>query len=100
MWHRILGHMSSDFLTPLSALGLIRGLPKLEFEKKLVCAPCRYDKMVATSHSPVNLVMTERLGELLHMDTIDPSRVRSLGGKWYVHVIVDDFSRYFGSSFL
>ena len=32
--------------------------------------------------------------ELLHMDMVGPSRVRSLGGKWYVLVIVDDFSRY------
>jgi transposase InsO family protein len=28
------------------------------------------------------------------MDTIDPSRVRSMGGKWYVLIIVDDYSRY------
>ena len=50
--------------------------------------------MVATSHTPVNLVMTERPCELLHMDTVGPSRIRSAGGKWYVLVIVDDFSRY------
>jgi hypothetical protein len=28
------------------------------------------------------------------MDTIGPSRVRSMGGKWYVLVIIDDYSRY------
>jgi transposase InsO family protein len=28
------------------------------------------------------------------MDTVDPSRVRSMRGKWYVLVIVDDYSRY------
>ena len=39
--------MSFDLLTRLSALGLIRGLPKLKFEKNLVCAPCRHGKMVA-----------------------------------------------------
>ena len=50
--------------------------------------------MVAASHAPVNLVTTERPCELLHMDTVGPSRVRSVGGKWYVLVIVDDFSRY------
>ena len=94
MWHRRLGHMSFDLLTRLSALGLIRGLPKLKFEKNLVCAPCRHGKMVAAPHPPVNLVMTERPGELLHMDTVGPSRVRSAGGKWYVLVIVDDYSRY------
>jgi transposase InsO family protein len=28
------------------------------------------------------------------MDTVGPSRVRSIGGKWYVLVIVDNYSRY------
>ncbi len=28
------------------------------------------------------------------MDTVGPARVQSVGGKWYVLVIVDDFSRY------
>jgi transposase InsO family protein len=28
------------------------------------------------------------------MDTIGPSRVCSMGGKWYVLVIIDDYSRY------
>ena len=94
MWHRRLGHMSFDLLTRLSALGLIRGLPKLKFEKNLVCAPCRHGKVVAAPHPPVSLVMTERPGELLHMDTVGPSRVRSKGEKWYVLVIIDDFSHY------
>ena len=69
-------------------------MPKLKFEKDLVCHPCRHGKVVATSHPPVNQVMTTHPGELLHMDTVGPSRVMSVGGKWYVLVIVDDFSRY------
>jgi transposase InsO family protein len=28
------------------------------------------------------------------MDTVGPSQVRSMGGKWYVLVIVDDYPRY------
>jgi transposase InsO family protein len=39
-------------------------------------------------------MMTEHSGQLLHMDTIGPSRIRSMRGKWYVLVIVDDYSRY------
>jgi transposase InsO family protein len=66
----------------------------LKFESDLVCAPCRHGKMITTSYSPVNTVMTEHPGQLLHMDTVGPSRVRSMGGKWYVLVIVDDYSRY------
>jgi IS30 family transposase len=28
------------------------------------------------------------------MDNVGPSRIRSMGGKWYILVIVDDYSRY------
>jgi hypothetical protein len=66
----------------------------LKFESDLVCAPCRYGKMVTASHSTVNTVMTEHPGQLLHMDTIGPSWVHSMGGKWYVLSITDDYSRY------
>jgi hypothetical protein len=93
-WHRRLGHLSFDLLYRLSGLGLLRGLLLLKFESDLVCAPYRQGKMIAASHSPVNTMMTEHPGQLLHMDTVGPSRVRSMGGKWYVIVIVDDYSRY------
>jgi hypothetical protein len=56
--------------------------------------PNRHGKMVAASHSLVNTVMIEQPEHLLHMDIIGPSRVRSMGGKWYVLVIVDDYSHY------
>jgi negative regulator of sigma E activity len=66
----------------------------LKFESNLVCAPCHHGKMTAASHSSVNTVMTEQLRQLLYMDTVGPSRVRSMGGKWYALVIPDDYSRY------
>jgi hypothetical protein len=91
-WHRRLGHLSFDLLCRLSGLGLLRGFPLLKFESDLICAPCRHGKMIVASQSPVNIVMTEHPRQLLHMDTIGPSRVRSMGGKWYVLVIVDDYS--------
>jgi hypothetical protein len=93
-WHRRLGHLSFDLLCQLSGIGLLQGLPLLRFESDLVCAPCHHGKMIATSHSPVNTMMTEHPGWLLHMDTIGPSWVCSMGGKWYVLVIVGDYSRY------
>jgi hypothetical protein len=93
-WHKRLGHLSFDLLCRLSDLGLLRGLPLLKFESDLVCAPCHHGKMITTSHSPINTMMTEHPGHLLHMDTIGPSRVRSMGGKWYILVIIDDYSRY------
>jgi hypothetical protein len=66
----------------------------LKFESDLVCAPYRHGKMIVASHSTVNTVMTEHPGQLLHVNTIGPSRVRFMGDKLYVLVIVDDYSRY------
>jgi hypothetical protein len=93
-WHSRLGHLSFDLLCRLSGLGLLRGLPLLKFESNLVCAPCCHGKMIVASHSPFNTVMTEQPRQLIHMDTVGLSRVRSMGGKWYAFVIVDDYSRY------
>jgi hypothetical protein len=39
-------------------------------------------------------MLTECPRELLHIDLVGPSRVRSTGGKWYILVVVDDYSRY------
>jgi hypothetical protein len=50
--------------------------------------------MIIASHSLVHTMMTEHSGQLLHMDTVGPSRLRSMGAKWYVLVIVNDYSRY------
>jgi transposase InsO family protein len=93
-WHRKLGHLSVDLLSRLSKLNLVRGLSQLRFDKELVCAPRRHAKMVASSHPPLTDVMTERPCELHHMDLVGPARVRFVGGKWYVLVVVDDYSRY------
>jgi transposase InsO family protein len=94
MWHRKLGHLSFDLLSRLSKLNLVQGVPRSSFEKELVCALCRHAMMVASSHSALTDVMTERLCELLHIDLVVPTRVRSTGGMWYVLVVVDDYSRY------
>jgi transposase InsO family protein len=50
--------------------------------------------MVVSSHPPLTDVMIERPCKLIHMDLVGPARVRSTGGKWYVLVVVDDYSRY------
>jgi transposase InsO family protein len=63
-------------------------LPLLKYESDLIYAPYRHGKM------------TEHPGQLLYMDTIGPSRVRSMGGKWYIFVVVDDYSRYSSVFFL
>jgi hypothetical protein len=79
-------------LCRLSGLGLLQGLPLLKFESDHVCAPWHHGKMIAASQSLVNTVMAEQPGQLLHMDTVGPSRVRSMGGMRYALVIIDNYS--------
>jgi hypothetical protein len=43
---------------------------------------------------------TSHPGELIHMDTIGLARIHSFGGKWYVLMVVDNFSRYSGVFFM
>jgi hypothetical protein len=66
----------------------------LKFESNFICVPCHHGKIITAFHSLVNTVMTEQPRQLLHTDTVDPSRVCSMRGKWYVLIIVDDYSRY------
>jgi transposase InsO family protein len=69
-------------------------LPLLKFESDLVCASYYHGKMITASYSPVNTVIAEHPRQLLHMNTVGHSRVRSMGDKWYVLVVVDGYSRY------
>jgi hypothetical protein len=69
-------------------------LPLLKFESYLVCAPCHHGKMIGASDSLVNTMTIEQPRQLFHMDNVGPSQVHSMGDKWYVLVIVNDYSRY------
>ena len=51
-------------------------------------------KQTKASHQKVNVIATSRCLELLYVDLMGPTRTESLGGKRYIIVIVDDFSRY------
>ena len=46
------------------------------------------------------MIDTSRCLELLPVDLMGPTRTKSLGGKGYIMVIVDDFSRYTWVEFL
>ena len=47
-----------------------------------------------SKHSSVASVQTSKPLELLHINLMGPARVQSLGGKKYILVVVNDFTRY------
>ena len=52
------------------------------------------------SHKMMQHPSTKRFLELLHMDLLGQMQMESLGGKRYVFVCVDDYSRFSRVSFL
>ncbi|WJZ90882.1 hypothetical protein VitviT2T_009997 [Vitis vinifera] len=94
LWHRRLGHANMDLISQLNKDELVRGLPKINFQKDKICEACQMGKQIKNSFKNKNFISTSRPLELLHMDLFGPSRTPSLGGKSYAYVIVDDFSRY------
>ncbi|GJU95952.1 retrovirus-related pol polyprotein from transposon TNT 1-94 [Tanacetum coccineum] len=74
--------------------GLVRGLPKLKFEKDHLCSACAMGKSKKKPHKPKSEDTNQEKLYLLHMDLCGPMRVASVNGKKYILVIVDDYSRF------
>ncbi|GAA0172339.1 hypothetical protein LIER_26184 [Lithospermum erythrorhizon] len=93
MWYRKLGHTNYRNIQQYISKKAVRGLPKLDFKEKIY-GECQVGKHTKVSHQWFQQVVTIRVLELLHMDLIGPMQVESIGGKEYIYVCVDDFSRY------
>ncbi|GJV84777.1 retrovirus-related pol polyprotein from transposon TNT 1-94 [Tanacetum coccineum] len=87
-----LGDMMAS--SPISRHGLVRGLPKLKFEKDHLCSACAMGKSKKKPHKPKSEDTNQEKLYLLHMDLCGPMRVASVNGKKYILVIVDDYSRF------
>ena len=51
-------------------------------------------KQTKAKHPGTQISPTSRPLELLHLDLMGPTRTKFLGGKRYIMVMVDDFTRY------
>ncbi|GJW21363.1 retrovirus-related pol polyprotein from transposon TNT 1-94 [Tanacetum coccineum] len=84
----------------LARHGLVRGLPKLKFEKDHLCSTCTMGKSKKKPHKPKSKDTNQEKFYLLHMDLCGPMHVTSVNGKKYILVIVDDYSRFTWVKFL
>ncbi|GKB20489.1 retrovirus-related pol polyprotein from transposon TNT 1-94 [Tanacetum coccineum] len=94
LWHRRLSHLNFGAINHLARHGLVRGLPKLKFEKDHLCSACAMGKSKKKPHKPKSEDTNQEKLYLLHMDLCGPLRVASVNGKKYILVIVDDYSRF------
>nr|GEY26579.1 retrovirus-related Pol polyprotein from transposon TNT 1-94 [Tanacetum cinerariifolium] len=100
LWHRYLSHLNFGAINHLARQGLVRGLPKLKFEKDHICAVCAMGKSTKKTHKPKYEDTNQEKLYLLHMDLCGPMRVESVNGKKYILIIVDDYSRFTWVKFL
>nr|GEV05316.1 retrovirus-related Pol polyprotein from transposon TNT 1-94 [Tanacetum cinerariifolium] len=100
LWHRRLSHLNFGAINYLARQGLVRGLPKLKFEKDHLCSACAMGKSTKKTHKPKYEDTNQEKLYLLHMDLCGPMRVESVNEKKYILVIVDDYSRFTEVKFL
>nr|GFA01500.1 integrase, catalytic region, zinc finger, CCHC-type, peptidase aspartic, catalytic [Tanacetum cinerariifolium] len=81
LWHRYLSHLNFDAINHLARQGLVRGLPKLKFEKDHLCSTCAMGKSMKKSHKPKSEDTNQEKLYLLYMDLCGPIRVESVNEK-------------------
>nr|GFA57228.1 hypothetical protein [Tanacetum cinerariifolium] len=86
LWHRRLSHLNFGAINHLAKQGLVRGLPKLKFEKDHICSACAMGKGKKKSHKPKSEDTNQEKLYLLHMDLCRPMRDKTVNEKKYILV--------------
>ncbi|GJW54198.1 retrovirus-related pol polyprotein from transposon TNT 1-94 [Tanacetum coccineum] len=94
LWHRRLNHLNFGTINDLARKDLVRGLPRLKFEKDHLCSACQLGKSKKHTHTPKIENTNFEVLNTLHMDLCGPMRVQTINGKKHILVIVDEYSRY------
>ncbi|GJZ96133.1 retrovirus-related pol polyprotein from transposon TNT 1-94 [Tanacetum coccineum] len=72
LWHRRLSHLNFGAINHLARHDLVRGLPKLKFEKDHLCSTCAMGKSKKKPHKPKSKDTNQEKLYLLHMDLYGP----------------------------
>nr|GEZ19027.1 retrovirus-related Pol polyprotein from transposon TNT 1-94 [Tanacetum cinerariifolium] len=89
LWHRRLSHLNFSVINHLARQGLVRGLPKLKFEKDHPCLACAMGKkaVATTCYTQNRSIIRLRHGktpyELLHNKLLDLSFLYVFGALCY-----------------
>nr|GEU79646.1 hypothetical protein [Tanacetum cinerariifolium] len=81
LWHRRLCYLNFGTINHLARHDLVRGLPKLKFEKEHLYSACAIGKSKKKPYKPKSEDTNQEKLYLLHMDLCGPMRVESVNGK-------------------
>ncbi|GJY50321.1 retrovirus-related pol polyprotein from transposon TNT 1-94 [Tanacetum coccineum] len=90
----LLSHLNFSTINELAKQGLVRGLPKLKYEKYHLCSACSLGKSKKHTYKPKSEDSKQEKLYMLHMDLCGPMGIESINGKKYILVIIDDYSRF------
>ncbi|GKD36852.1 retrovirus-related pol polyprotein from transposon TNT 1-94, partial [Tanacetum coccineum] len=76
LWHRRLNHLNFGTINDLARKDLVRGLPRLKFEKDHLCSACQLGKSKKYSHKPKSKNTNMEVLHTLHMDLCGPMRAK------------------------
>lgn len=93
LWHRRLGHQGVQYVKQFLCQNDINFI-----DDKLFCEPCLYGKQCRRTFRSKRF-KTKKSGEIVHADLLE-SPVLSRGGKKYMLVLKDDFSKFRSVEFL
>ncbi|GJR55710.1 retrovirus-related pol polyprotein from transposon TNT 1-94 [Tanacetum coccineum] len=74
LWYRRLNHLNFGTINVLAQKDLVRGLPRLKFEKDHLCSACQLGKSKKYSHKPKSENTNMEVLHTLYMDLCGPIR--------------------------
>ncbi|GJS09762.1 retrovirus-related pol polyprotein from transposon TNT 1-94 [Tanacetum coccineum] len=93
LWHQHLSHLNFIIINNLVKNNLVRGLPKMKFEKYHLCSACEQGTIHRKHHKSKMAFASNKPLYLLYMDLCSLMHIGSINEKRYVLVVVDDYSR-------
>ncbi|GJR21799.1 retrovirus-related pol polyprotein from transposon TNT 1-94 [Tanacetum coccineum] len=90
LWPRCLNHLNFGTINNLARKDLVRGLPRLKFEKDHLCSACQLGKSKKHTYTPKTENTNLEVLNTLHIDLCGPMQVQTINGMKYIIVIVDD----------
>ncbi|GJX90026.1 retrovirus-related pol polyprotein from transposon TNT 1-94 [Tanacetum coccineum] len=92
LWHRRLSHINFDTINLILKKDIVNGLLKLKYVKDQLCSPCELGKAKRNTFKIKTVSSSKGWLNMLHMDLCGPMQIKSINGKKYIMVIVDDYS--------
>ncbi|GKA01584.1 retrovirus-related pol polyprotein from transposon TNT 1-94 [Tanacetum coccineum] len=86
LWHHRLNHLNFGTINDLAGKDLVRGLPRLKFEKDHLCSACQLGKSKKYTHKSKSENTIMEVLHTLHIDMCGPIRVQK-----FVNQVLTEF---------